>query len=837
VLLSNIARLYVVRLRARVVLIQELLALLGIAVGVALLFASQVATTSLNGSVKQLTNEVVGRMQFQLDTRKAQGFDQRLLGEVQRLPGVRAALPVIEASANIVGPTGQEAVDLIGTEPRFARLGSPLLAHFSYAQLAKQKALALPTPIAQAIGAGPLEVVKMQVGAKSSNAVVGTELNAASIGVLVHSPVVVAPLAYAQQLAGRPGRLSRIFVQAEPGHAQETHAGLLHLAAGELNVEPADFDATLFRVAAAPVNQSEGSFSAISALVGFMFAINAMLLTLPLRRGLIRGLRASGASRLDAVKALLLDALVLGGLACVLGLALGDVISLYLFNAEPGYLSLAFPVGSQRIITWQSAAIAVAAGLLAACAGALVPLRELWSRSARLPEPGEHRLLTPKSGLVLAAAVACLAATSIILVAAPQSAVLGSATLVMALVILLPLLFDSVLTATDRLQRRWGRGAVPLAVVELRSPKTRVRSLAVAATGAIAVFGIVAIQGAHANLQRGLDGLFHDVTATTDIWVLPPGPQNLLATVPFQGDSASRLARLPGVQTLGVYRGGFLEYGDRRLWVLAPPQNAHNPIPPSQLTAGTLTTAIPRLRKGGWAILSKAVADDRGLHIGQSFLLPAPHPRTFRIAALITNLGWPPGAVIINPDDYKRAWGTADASAYNITLRSGASPQLVSGEIRRALGPSSALRVQTARQREQLQLTASRQGLARLSEISTLVIIATTLAISIAMSAMIWQRRPQFARMKAQGYSRRVLWAALVLESALLLGAGCSIGAAFGIYGQLLLSHALATVTGFPIVFSASALVAFTSFALVSALAVAIVALPGYRATSVPPYI
>ena len=45
--LSNIAHLYLVRLKARVVLVQELFAVLGIAVGVALLFASQVASTSL----------------------------------------------------------------------------------------------------------------------------------------------------------------------------------------------------------------------------------------------------------------------------------------------------------------------------------------------------------------------------------------------------------------------------------------------------------------------------------------------------------------------------------------------------------------------------------------------------------------------------------------------------------------------------------------------------------------------------------------------------------------------------------------------------------------------
>ena len=44
---STIFYLYRVRLRAR--LVQELLAVVGIAVGVALLFASQVANTSLAG--------------------------------------------------------------------------------------------------------------------------------------------------------------------------------------------------------------------------------------------------------------------------------------------------------------------------------------------------------------------------------------------------------------------------------------------------------------------------------------------------------------------------------------------------------------------------------------------------------------------------------------------------------------------------------------------------------------------------------------------------------------------------------------------------------------------
>jgi putative ABC transport system permease protein len=87
--LSDVRYLYHARMRRKAVLAQELFAVLGIAVGVALLFASQVASTSLARSVKELTNEIVGdASEFQLDARGTDGFDERLLGEVQRLPSV-----------------------------------------------------------------------------------------------------------------------------------------------------------------------------------------------------------------------------------------------------------------------------------------------------------------------------------------------------------------------------------------------------------------------------------------------------------------------------------------------------------------------------------------------------------------------------------------------------------------------------------------------------------------------------------------------------------------------------------------------------------------------------
>jgi putative ABC transport system permease protein len=287
---------------------------------------------------------------------------------------------------------------------------------------------------------------------------------------------------------------------------------------------------------------------------------------------------------------------------------------------------------------------------------------------------------------------------------------------------------------------------------------------------------------------------------------------------------------------VSIYRGGFLNIGDRRVWMIAPPRTSTQPIPANQLTSGDLPLATARIRSHGWAVVSQAIASEYHLHIGQAFTLPSPRPTTFRVAGFSTNGGWPPGAVIINATDYAHAWGSSKASAYNIVLSPGVPAARVRREVVAALGSSgSGLVVQTAQQRAQEWQAASHHGLEQLAQIRTLMLIAAVLAMAGAMGSMIWQRRPQLAYIKRQGYKKAILWRSLLYESALLLGTGCSIGAVFGLYGQLVQSHALATVTGFPIVISIGPLIALWSFALVSAVAVVILALPGYIAVGVRP--
>jgi putative ABC transport system permease protein len=833
---SSVVHLYRVRLKARAVLIQELLAVSGLAVGVALLFASHVASASLNGSVAQLTTGVVGQAQYQLAARGPSGLDQKLSTEIRGLKGVKAAVAVLDTRVGVTGSSGQQTVDLVAGEPGSLQLTGPLLRDFGYSVLAGEHAVALPAPIARSIGARSLQPVTLEIEGRLVRTLLATTLQAPDIGALVNSPVAFAPLGYAQALTGMRGRVTRVFVQVRAGYGRAVRTELTRLAAGHLNVEPANFDATLFDQAAAPIDQSTNTFAAICALIGFMFASCAMLLTKPLRQALIRGLRANGASRLDILEALLFDALALALLACAAGLVLGELLSLAISRSQPDYLAIGFPIGSQRIVTWQSVAVACAGGLLGACVGVLLALRDAPSSSPR-KRAAQSRVPRGWRLVELAGGVLGLGATTFILLAAPQLAILGIVTLIAALLCLMPSALDGLVAAFQRVQSLSGWGWSRLAVVELRSSHTRPRSLAIAATGAVAVFGAVTIQGSHANLQRGLDVLVHQLSVTSDLWVVPPGTQSLLATTSFRNSSAHKLAQVAGVQSVAAYRSGLLDFGHRRVWVLAPPASARDPIPGSQLLSGDIARARRRLAQGGWAVLSQAVASENHLRVGQRFVLPSPNPSAFRVAALTTNLGWPPGAIILGPQDYVRAWGSSDPSAYNLMLRPHISVGQGLGEVRRALGAHSGFIVQSAHEREMRQRAAGRQGLARLTQISVLMWIAGVLAIATAMGAMVWERRRRFARMKVQGYQTSALWYSLLCETALLLGAGCLVGGVFGIYGQLLLSHALLSVTGFPVVFSSEIPVAATSFALVTAAAAAIVAIPGYLAARVAPYV
>lgn len=830
---AGLVHLYRMRLRAR--LMQELLAVAGIAVGVALVFVALVANTSLTGIVREQAAGIYGHANLQLAARGPEGLDARLVRQVSRLDGVAVAAPVVEVPANLIGPRGQRSALMIAGGPGASQLGPTLVRHFAaLAEHTHLRALVLPSSLATALGVSLGESVRVQLGHRTVAVPVGAVLRESDVGMLADSPIALAPLRFVQQIGDRRGRVSRVFVRPAPGRDRQVEAGLRRLAAGHANVSRADHDVDVFAQASYPTTASASVFSVFSALVGFLFAFAAVLLTVQQRRRFVTDLRMAGHEPWVIVELLLFDALMLGAAGSLLGLLIGDQASRRLFGLVPGYLTYAFALGEHRIVTEQSIAIAASAGVAAACVAVFAPLWDVVTRprevSGRRGDGFGPGRWTPFAGL------AALALTGTLAAFAPRAAIPALAALTAALLLLLPTALRGAAAAFEALTRTLRSPVPTLAALELRSRSTRTRGIALAATAAIAVFATVAIGGANADLQRGLDASASQIDGNGDVWVTFPGASNAFATTPFHVSAATlaRLRKLPGVARVGVYRGSFLDVGDHRAWVQAPPRSALAPIPPTQLRTGSYATTAARLRMHGWTVLSEAIAHTLGVGVGDRVTLPSPMPMRLRVAAISTNLGWPAGAIILNADDYARAWGTRAASALLLTTAPGASPTDVAREARAVLAPMPA-RVETRAQRIARHYAASREGLHRLHQIAIVVLASAMLAMATAMGGMIWQRRPALAALKVHGYPEGELWRALLLESGLLLGTGCLVGAAFGLGGQLLMNRALETIADFPVFYDTAVVAAVGNLLLVTVVAVAMIALPGWLAVRVRP--
>ena len=98
-----------------------------------------------------------------------------------------------------------------------------------------------------------------------------------------------------------------------------------------------------------------------------------------------------------------------------------------------------------------------------------------------------------------------------------------------------------------------------------------------------------------------------------------------------------------------------------------------------------------------------------------------------------------------------------------------------------------------------------------------------------------WSRRPRLATLKLSGFADGDVWRTLMLESAIVLVIGCSIGALFGLYGQFMLTRWLSDSTGFPTAYAPAGWLALSTFAGITLVAVAIAALPGLAAARVSP--
>jgi putative ABC transport system permease protein len=403
-------------------------------------------------------------------------------------------------------------------------------------------------------------------------------------------------------------------------------------------------------------------------------------------------------------------------------------------------------------------------------------------------------------------------------------------------VLAVPVAFSAVLAAARWVSARAPRlSTLAIALGGVRG--TTLRSVALAATGAVALFGSVALGGARQNLLSGIHGFAHSYAADAPIWVGEPGDNQ--ATAQLAGDGgAARIEGLPNVAGVRRFQGAFLTFGNRRLWVIARPPGGARHVLAEQTIGGApaVVAAERRLGEGGWIAVSQQVATEHDATVGESLVLPTPAGNlSYRVAALTTNLAWSPGVVFMGTADFSSAWGSNAPSALAVAPVPGTDLASLHVELVRALGPRRGMEVASAAQRESTIDALTSEGLSQLAIISTLLVLAAILTLAAALGSSINQRRPALAGLRLAGAPPSRLRRILLVEAGLMLGAGCVTGALAGVYGQFVIDAYLRHVTGFPVSSAGASVRPLETFAIVLAAALVVVAVPAWLASRVSP--
>ncbi len=379
------------------------LSVCGIALGVALGYAVELVNGAAVRDLAASVRELSGAADLQVRGGR-DGFPESLYPLVARLAGVESVAPALELDAGVAGTA--RAVHVLGFDP----LRQPQLVPDPAlrAKLLAGEEAVVSEALAGELSGQPLRLV---VGPRTLSLPVAG-------AVPFRGKVVLLDIAAAQWRFDRLGRLNHLDVRLARGaDAAELRSriaaalppGASVSSVGELE-EAAAYPSRAYRV-------NMNVLALVALFTGGFLVFSAQALEAARRRAEHALLRVLGLRRRQLLRLVLAEALVLGALGALLGLAAGYALAAFALRASGGDLgSGAFSGVVARLHFSALAALAYfAAGIAVALAGALLPAMDAARAApARALKAGDEQTFFRRAsrawpGLVLVGAGAALA--------------------------------------------------------------------------------------------------------------------------------------------------------------------------------------------------------------------------------------------------------------------------------------------------------------------------------------------------------------------------------------------------------------------------------------------
>lgn len=765
--------------------LQSLLVILGIALGVAVVIAIDLANGSASRAFTLSTETLAGKATHQIIGGPA-GVPTEVYSRLRRELGLRAVAPTV--SGYVIVPTlGERPMRLLGIDPftdapfrsylsgtSDRPLGVEELTDF----LTQPNTILLSRAVADTYGVTTGDTVNLSIGSEHAMVTItgllapGDDLSRRALDSLL-----IADISTAQELLGQPNSLSTIDLILPEGAAGETQlqeiADLLPIG---VRVErPAARTATVEQLSRAfELNLS--ALSLLALVVGMFLIYNTVMFSVVQRRPVLGTLRALGVTQRELFGLILSEAFLLGMIGALLGVGLGILLgrgAVRLITQTINDLYFTVNVEGVTIIPEniiKGLVLGVGSALLAAFAPA-------WEAATIPPITALRRssLEAKVTGFLPYLAVTSLALGGIgllLLWVSTRSIVLSFAGLfaiVIAFALFTPLVTIGVMKSLQPVLARMG-------LLGRIAPRDIVRALsrtsvAIAAL-TVAVSVIVGVSVMIGSFRQTVEQWL-DASLQADIYISPPGVSANRTDAPLDPVVAGEVAAYPGVAQVATIRDVDVyspDFGTVQLIAVTEDENGRD-RPFKWVEGGDIEAAWERVVDEGAIFVTEPFAFRHNIEPGDRVtLLSDIGEVSLPVLAVYYDYSSDRGSILLSDNQYRALYDDPYISSVVAYAEPGIDVDTLVDELRTLFAGQQTLLIRSNVGLRAGVLDVFERAFAITGALQLLATIVAFIGVLAALMALQLERARDLGTLRAVGMTQGQLWRLTMLETGMMGG-------------------------------------------------------------------
>ena len=757
--------------------LQIMFAVLGVALGVAVVVAIDLANSSAERAFLLSADTLTGRTSHQI-VGGPDGLPEQVYQQLRLSGQWRDTAPVVEGYATIPDRAGL-VLRILGVDP-FAeapfRSYSPSVGRqTAFARLLSEPSTALITrATAATLGLKVNEVLPLNIaGASRDLTLVGFLQPPEKLAQQALENVLLVDIATAQELLGQTGRLSRIdLILPEGETGRDKLAELQPLLPENVQIVAANNRTRSMVQMTRAFQLNLTALSLLALVVGMFLIYNTMTFSVLQRRTLLGALRTLGVTRRELFSLVLVEALLVGVAGTLLGIFLGVLLAnglLALVTRTINDLYFVLNVSSLALTSFslvKGLLLGIGATLLAALMPAVeaatAPPRTVLSRS--MVETRRRRLLPWSVGLGL-----CLIAAALGSLLIPSKSISGSFALMFMLIIGYALLTPAMAVwLLNRLQPLLKKTFGVLGKMVARNLVAGLSRTGIATTALVIAVAATVGVGLMIGSFRVTVADWLQSYLRADIYVTSTNSGLGSQRVPLNPVLLEQLKALDGVVNITRARHLTLESeeGFSELFVAEIPAESFSGY---WFKEGDNAKVYQQFQYSDAVIVSEPYAYHRNLQQGDSISLRTDRGlKSFSIAGIFTDYGSDQGRITMRRGLYEDYWSDPQTDALGIYLAAGVDTEKLAEKIRSVSAGFQQLLVYSNRGLREASLATFDRTFAVTSVLRMLAVLVAFVSILNALMAMQIERSRELAVLRAGGLTPRQLWGLVTGETGLI---------------------------------------------------------------------